>query len=275
MDDTHLKKAASLFHRTDLGYELSGEFSALYGAVHQAAAISGYAPDRTTNVLKCLACILNDFWTLATLVGRLEWMQRLSESDPLAAERWGIYASADIVLWHVEFRSLLDHAGEVICDLADKRNQVEKSFTTLIKKARAGDQATDWQGKLGQEWYSLLKNVAWYSRMVSIRDDLVHFGAKTLVFCGPKDGILFQVLGADYRRLIQEDPTLMYNENVVYFDRYAAHLTAHLIVFLEKFASIAAKRMRLGEGPPGSIFHFGFETLMLWIESALAAAQAR
>jgi hypothetical protein len=201
-------------------------------------------------------------------------MKEQAASDGILRDRWNSYASLDIEEWHTQFRSLLDYVAKVIRELAERKRQVSDSFTTLRERAAGttGD-PQDFARKLGDDWLGLLKSATWYPQIISIRDETVHRGAQTIVFGEPSEGILFQVLGNGGARLAQEEPNLMFNKNVVYFDRYAAYFMARLLTWLEQFASIAYSRMGMTESPGCLNRHFGFDVLVDWIDRVLALEQ--
>ena len=125
------------------------------------------------------------------------------------------------------------------------------------------------------DWLSLLQTATWFSDIVKVRDHIVHYGGHTMVLDGPSEGILFQVHGRSYQNLVNVAP-LMFNQNVVYFERYAAHLMSHLVVFLEAFASIVYLRLGRSRNPDDTARNCspGWGTLGSWIDSTLAAVES-
>lgn len=93
------------------------------------------------------------------------------------------------------------------------------------------------------------------------------------MFGEPSGGILFQVRGKGGARLASEEPNLMFNENVVYFDRYAAYFTACLLSWLEQFGSVAHSRLGMMERPGSLMTHFGFEVLARWLDELIDRAK--
>lgn len=82
-----------------------------------------------------------------------------------------------------------------------------------------------------------------------------------------------QVMGKRGNRLAQKEPILMFNDNVVYFDRYAAYFMACLLSWLEKFASVAYSRLGKMEHPGSVTTHFGFEVLATWLDDLIGRAK--
>lgn len=269
MDVAHLRSARALFDRDNaLGFSLRSNFTSLFGGLH------GSTDPLSECISRQLSFATHDFWMMSTGLDRLAWMAEKAKSDPLLLSKWSSYATLDIEQWHIQFRSLLDYTARVIRELAAKKGQVSDSFTKLQKHSMnaTGDPESerDFSQRLGADWLRLLQNAGWYSQIVQVRDEVVHFGAQTIVFDSPAEGILFQVRGAQGARLARDLPGLMFNKNVVYFERYAAHFMAHLLVWLEAFAAIAYQKLRIPQGSPTQNVHFGFETLTKWIDSALS-----
>lgn len=238
-----------------------------------------------------LLCAMHDLWMISTAQARLAWMKEQAVNDAPLRMRWSSYAALDIESWHGQFRSLLDYAAKVLRELAQSRRGFKDwSFTELWQKAsgktidREGGEPKDtldrregssqeFEEIVGTDWLELLKSATWYPQIVSIRDQTVHFGAQTLVFGEGSDGILFQVMGKTASRLAQQEPILMFNENVVYFDRYAAYFMACLLSWLEKFASVAYSRLGMVKMPGSLVAHFGFEVLATWLDDLIGRAK--
>jgi hypothetical protein len=138
---------------------------------------------------------------------------------------------------------------------------------------RSGVNPQEFEKKLGDDWLELVKSATWYPQIISIRNQTVHFGAQTVVFGEASDGILFQVVGNKRARLAREEPNLMFNNNVVHFDRYAAYFMAHLLIWLEEFAGVAYSRLGMMESPGSANRHFGFDVLVRWVDGLIALAK--
>ena len=191
--------------------------------------------------------------------------------------QWYYYASADIEFWHVNFRSLLDQVALVISEEAGIKNEkLKKSFRKLYNKSCPTclhtPKGAAFGKQLGPEWLVLLQSATWLDQIVSVRDAIVHLGGHTMVFEDASNGILFQVYGARYQNLVKNVP-LMFNENVVLFDRYAAHLMSYLLIFLEDFARVVYGRVMMSRKPHDTARNCGpgWGTLRSWIDSTLAA----
>jgi hypothetical protein len=274
MDVTHLVNARAMLFEDSEGWCQKGAFASLDSYAPGPNTSTPGMPERLT---PALGSITQYQWDMLTAMERLEWMRDQADTIEHLGSRWYYYASVDIESWHVNFRSLLDQVALVISELADRKNQVpHDSFKKLYDRSRPEKVRTA-EGmrfieKLGVDWLGLLQGVTWFDQLVSVRNEIVHSGAHTMVFGPPSKGILFQVHGGGYRNLVKNAP-LMFNENVVFFDRYAAHLMSHLLVFLEHFALIVYDRLRRSWNPEVMVRNCspGWGTLGSWIDSTLAA----
>jgi hypothetical protein len=232
--------------------------------------------DRLTLAIRSIS---QSEWNMLTAMERLDWMRLQADTNEHIRSQWYYYASADIEFWHVNFRSLLDQVALVISELEDAKRQVSDSFRKLYQESHPKNicsrEGARFAKKLGSDWLSLLQTATWFSDMVKARDHIVHYGGHTMVLSGPSEGILFQVHGRSYQNLVNVAP-LMFNQNVVYFERYAAHLMSHLVVFLEAFASIVYLRLGRSRNPDDTARNCspGWGTLGSWIDSTLAAVES-
>jgi hypothetical protein len=172
-------------------------------------------------------------------------------------------------------RTLLDHLAKVVSLLADRSNQVPDSFSRLherVNSPRSEAEVQKFAGKLGADWLALMRSATWYPTLRDVRNEVVHRGGQTMVFLPPSDGILFQVQqGVSFKSVIDVEP-LMLDGNVVFFDRYAAFFLSNVLLFLEDFAVTAYARLGLEPHLNGMMRHFGFGTLIRWIDSTIGAA---
>ena len=66
----------------------------------------------------------------------------------------------------------------------------------------------------------------------------------------------------------------MANDNVVYFDRYAAFYLSHLFVFLENLAEVLKERYKIKpHGGDSRITSHGFYTILNWMQKLSMAAR--
>lgn len=270
MDNSHLLSALKLLVEDSGGWCQKSDLVTLESRLPTPYITNPGSKDR---IVLAIRSITQNQWNMLTCIQRLEWMRVAADSNEHIASNWHNYASADVEHWHVNFRSLLDYVSLVLLLLAGRK--VDKhSFRKLYGRCTSADanKRDGVLGHIGPDSVKLLLSATWFDGLRCVRDSIVHRGGHTLVFGGPSDGILFQVMGNRYQNLVSHEPW-MFNDNVAYFDRYAAHLMAHLIVFLETFASIVAQRMGLFPLPEcdARSCHDGYAALREWIDSALAA----
>lgn len=278
MDTGHLVKARATLFEDNEGWCQKGQFVSLCCDMPPPNIPTVGMMDRLTLAVRSISL---DEWNMLTALERLDWMRTQAGQSEHIKSRWRSYASTDIESWYFNFRSLLDQAALVICETAGiKSEKLEKSFRRLYNRASAEHlsrpEGTLFSRKLGPDWLTLLHTVTWLGQIVSVRDAVLHLGGHTIVFEGPSKGILFQVHGARYQNLVKS-AALMFNPNVVYFDRYAAHLMSHLVIFLEDFSRIVYDRLTKSLKPDDTArgYHPGWGTLNSWIDSTLAAVAPR
>ncbi len=173
--------------------------------------------------------ITHDLWNIAVLLARLNWTRSLAIQGTLDSGSWRTFSSLDIENLFVQVRSSMDHAAELFAFLP-KGGQLPASFNKLRGSLKR------YRGRMPVDAQSLIESATWFDQMRDIRNAIVHHGGMPLVFGGPEDGLLFQV----YEREIQRasHPAFMYNESVVYFERYSALLIANLLVFLDDLGKL-------------------------------------
>jgi hypothetical protein len=278
MDTAHLLKARRMLSEETDGPCQRGKFVSLCCDMPPPNISTPGMLDRLSLAVRS---INQHEWNMLTAIERLEWMRGEADRNEHIRSQWYYYASADIEFWLVNFRSLLDQVALVIAELADRKKQVPcESFRKLHERCdpeKLGTQeGSSYAQKLGRDWLTLLQGATWSRQIVSVRNAILHFGGHTMVFECPSKGILFQVHGGRYQNLVKNQP-LMFSENVVFFDRYAAHLMSHLLIFLEDFARIVYSRLLKSRNPEQTARNCapGWGTLKSWIDSTLAAVTPR
>jgi hypothetical protein len=134
MDTNVLRSARSLLSLDPaIGWSLVSKFTSLSTAF---PTLRAEAPSFDEDFIRNqLLFATHDLWMMCTGLARLAWMKDQAVNDAVLRERWSSYASLDIENWHIQFRSLLDYAANVIWELAERRRQVSNSFTTLWERA--------------------------------------------------------------------------------------------------------------------------------------------
>jgi hypothetical protein len=88
----------------------------------------------------------------------------------------------------------------------------------------------------------------------------------TLIFLDPADGILFQVYSGAQAGLVTK-PYLLYNENVAFFDRYAAVYFSYLLTYLEDVSEAILSHFGLMP-TPANVHNYspGYAVLERWTQ---------
>jgi hypothetical protein len=109
----------------------------------------------------------------------------------------------------------------------------------------------------------VLEQASWADDLKNVRDDIVHFGADTLVFPDEHD-ILFQVHKRQVRLVLLE--RVMHNENIVDFRKYAALILGSILLWREQLASILGGGLDMESDAPtqGWHHHPGLAMLRDW-----------
>jgi len=213
--------------------------------------------------------IMQDLWNVYTLIERLEWTQKKACDDDYLNRNWMFFASVDIEHFFIELRSVMNYVAEITYCTSKKRGQLPKqdfetaSFEKLqnwVKKSPGNKE------RLGEELSQVIESAKWFPSIRTIRNTLIHKGGFALVFMEPKDGILFQVIEG-FKNLVN-DEIIMYNDNVVYFDRFAAIYCSNFLLFLEKFAENIRTNLQIdySNSNPRSGFP---RVLIQWMDSII------
>ena len=238
-----------------------------------------YSADEISRISERARMIIADVSSMFSLLGRLDWMRRQALQDEYAKTQWPAFAGLDIELFHVYLRSIMDYVADILKIVAEKPEEVR------VGKERWGsfERLLNWvlknpgnRARLGEEFAELVEETqSWFPLIRSLRDEITHHGAMTIVFNKPEDGILFQVFDSCLRRLIAQHELIMYNENVAYFDRYAVLYLSHVVIFLQRLASLMEKRLSLqltGRATWRSYNDRG--TVTAWIDSFVKMANS-
>jgi hypothetical protein len=255
--------ALSLFHDNEHGCCIQSPILDL------EIAFRVWAPSEHQAVQDAIRHISHDLWTVATITDRLEWIRHKAVDGQLHESHWSAYASADVEAIFVQLRSILDYSTAILDGFAPKRGQLPSSFRKLL------DGLDRYRDRLPDGAASLLDEAYWFSSLRSARDAIVHEGGKVVVFCGPRDGILFQVYEQRHNAIIHLNP-LMYNENVVHFDRFIAWQFSHILSYLDAIGRLFIDRApRDPSIGPVSSYSLGFSLLKKWITELRSELQRR
>ncbi|WP_200157685.1 hypothetical protein [Allochromatium vinosum] len=258
-----LSQALGLFdHDDDGNLFLGGNFGALKTSLAVNSKNSNSDINNHWAAHVSLRAAAHDIWNIAAIVERLEWMRNLAIQQELP-ESWRTYAKLDVSHIIYEFRSIFDHVACAAGSLSARPGTIPESFERLIKNREKH------QAILGAMYDSLNRDFTWFYDLRVMRTAIVHRGSEPLVFCSPKDGLLFQVHGRNHENLIFV-PEFMYNSNVVRFEPYAAYYFAEMLSFLEDFATAAMGQIEFPLPMTGvRNYCLGYQHLVRWMENLL------
>jgi hypothetical protein len=205
--------------------------------------------------------ISEDLWAIFTIVDRLWRTQQAAIRNEIEDSLWRSYSAVDINFFHIQVRSVMDTLATLISETADKRGQLPASFADLVSKLHRHSR------RLDPRIVSILENSTWFYAARDVRDKIVHYNARTIIFGEPCDGILFQVFSKKFSPLIH-DHRLMHNENTVIFDRYATVVIANLICLIEDIFDVLYLRYGVEKRLTGYVRSLGFGIFYSWLNSA-------
>ena len=213
-------------------------------------------------ISRAIRSLQHDLWQVSALTSRLTWMREMLVDGQLHEASWRSYCHLDIEQFYVQLRSALDYLAVVISESAPKKGQLPRSFTGLRNYAQKHP------NRLDPEIRTIICGSDWFDDLRTIRDSLVHEGAEPMVFSGKDDWLLFQVHGENLKNLVTT-PFMLHNENVAYFQRFAAWSFAHTIFTLDQVGAHISRKYKheIAVGPAKS---YDFSILRLWLNDLLA-----
>jgi len=203
-------------------------------------------------------------WDIETTIYRLEWQKQLYFNKDLADSQWFIFSKADIRLFHIELRSLMDNIGLVIKNICPSKNKPKDSFDDLRKKR------DDYLQKkmMSKETYDLLERAEWFDGFRAIRDAIVHEGANVVSF-GIKKGepVIWAIYKGNFTNAIKISPFVVNENGVMNFERYAAYHMSRVYAMLNSFGEILYKTTGINRTQKRSAArsHGGISVLHGWM----------
>ncbi|MDP3298256.1 MAG: hypothetical protein Q8N09_11850 [Thermodesulfovibrionia bacterium] len=209
--------------------------------------------------------IADALWDIETTIYRLEWQKQLYFHNEISFDQWFIFSAADIRLFHIEIRSLMDHIGLVIKHAAQSKNKPKDSFDDLRKKRDHYLQ----RNMISREVYDLLDSSDWFDRFRAIRGAIVHEGAQVISFGIKKgDPVLWNIYKQDYKSLLTDSKFVINENGVMNFERYAAYHMYHIYSFLDKFGDFLYQVTGITRSQKGiaTRSHGGIQVLQTWMK---------
>ena len=265
-DSLALEKALSLYSEGEFGCCISSALFDFQTRIWRDVT-SEYSP-----VAKAINNIHHDLWNAAAIAHRIFWMRGMVRQGSLDMGHWRSYSQLDIEHYFVQLRSIFDYLAMCISASAVKKGQLPPSFRALKNSI------SKYQGKIHPDIVLMVSTADWFDEIRAIRDGLVHEGAQPLIFDDETDSILFQVHPASGLNNMISKKYMMHNDNVAFFDRFAAWSFSHALTAIDcvGVAISEGKRSHNGLGSSRS-YSPGFITLKDWmlnLQKLLSANQS-
>lgn len=190
---------------------------------------------------------------LFILILRLDEYNHKDKTELSSA--WRSYIGLDIEFFHIQLRSIMDSIPHIIdatfnAGIPKKKiDSYHRFFNWMENPENSGK-----INKIELKMLEILKNTKdWFFFQKDIRDALIHHAAGSMVFgSDTQEGILFNLRKSNYKSLMNKEylekfsSFLQYNENqVFYFESYAAVMIVELINFLEDFCKFYIEKYNI------------------------------
>lgn len=220
-------------------YKLNSKFLELWSKIDSSSR-----KQNKPSITKFLQYIFQDLNALIMIAKKLDWQKELRIKGKLTDEIFSDFAQLDIDLFFMKIRSIFDYVTMVLSKIADKPSLItgkpSQRFTkmrTWLTREKSGN---DNRKKLGEDLADLVLSVYWFDDLKDVRDSIQHKGSFSLIF-SDKKRILFQVTKCSEK--LKSIPEIMYNDNVLDFEKFAGLYFGYLIAFLEDFAVKVEQRL--------------------------------
>lgn len=241
-----LLQALSTIHESSGGYIREGDFISLMMNIRLNALLRRKVP----NILSFLRYIDNETNKIEVVTSRLAWQKELWSLNKLDDNTWMSYASCDIDFFHIIIRSIFDYLAKIMKRVANQPEQVPDEGFNDLKNwlIKEGIPDNDNLQRVGKELANIVLSCEWFDDIKNIRDLNIHQGGFTITFPEKsKNRILFQVYKGVTGHI--SIPEVMYNENVVDFELYAAVYFGYLSALLEVASKIIDERIDMHRYP--------------------------
>lgn len=255
-----LQRAVDQFDFDEDGCHLSGPFFDLGLGLRTPQGLT----EEENNKLRILSSrARDDLWNISTLIERLNWSRKNAKEVEHISDMWRHYVKMDISQFHVEMRAIMDYVAQIIATVASEPGQMPDSFRKLVQ---GGDK---YEKRINSSFHHLIEKPSWFKRLRSVRDNLIHGGHSTIVFGSPSEGLIFQISRGLQGDGVSCEPYLHYNENVLYFDRYAALHLAYLLNFLDDVGRECENFLNLDSSSRGRNYSPGYEVINRWMTNLI------
>ena len=262
IDKAKLETALSALYEDPSAY-FSGQFISLLQNSRSIAFQPPPSFPSTLNphqVAKRLLLIHMDLLNIATVSIRLI-MQQLLRGDKceyrIDDELCRYFASADIDLFFIKYRSIFDNIAQLIKTISNA--SLPSSFSDLLKKVMSSSLSLDFK------YVQLILKCDWFETIKMIRDSIEHQGAETNVDYH-RDRVLFIVSSSESSYTHVPGKNLiniseMRDDKFSDFELFAGIYVGYLIWFLEKLSLIINEDLGLSQFSDDRSYHPGFSTI--------------
>ena len=233
IDYLYLETATNAIKTDSTGPYLHGAYSSLYSAVIIPPARE-LAP---VALRSAISRVTEDLWDALTIVWRVEWQRGMKREGHLDDTKWMYFVGTDVRELHVALRAFYDSLCILIRPVLEKPGQVPLDSFRKLKQwiEKPGNDE-----RIGSDLATEISAAKWFDDLRSVRDGLVHNGARPLVF--PQiERIGFQVHRRNWEGLALEG--VMINENVVDLELYSTVQIAQAIGFLQRLCQLLLVRI--------------------------------
>lgn len=160
-------------------YVYKGHFSKLRENV-RASSFWDIAMNRkraidSSQMAKRLLLVNMDLWNIATVLYRLNFEKDCRRERIFNNNQWRFYASLDIDLFFIKYRSFFDNVAQVIKLTGQVPPNKSNSFHDLKKWADSQE------GQSANKYSLIVMNCDWFYELKDIRDRIEHHAAETNV----------------------------------------------------------------------------------------------
>jgi hypothetical protein len=264
VDRATLHQHREAIQQDEKGWFVWGELERLSTACHVYHATGQTDRDMLYRHITAVTTHVQD---LRTTVAKLDWMRELRDVGQLDSYTWIYFAATDVVSFLTNVRSMFDRLSRAMRAVANQPANVPLLSFNDLQKWLAKPQVD--REVLGGDLATLVEQTRdWFEVLRDVRDELIHYDARALVF--PGAGIGVQVY-AGVRLLLPDDSSLMLNQNVVDFRYFAAAVMARVYVLLEDASKAILARAGFARGGEGWHHNPGLGILADWTDQLIAA----
>jgi hypothetical protein len=105
----------------DEDHAWAGNFPSLCVEIHIEVTKQKLRDARLNHLNMLTSCISQDIWNIGAIITRLSWMREKACHDSYLKQMWIYFAGADIALFHIEIKSIMDYVAEIIAEYVNKQ----------------------------------------------------------------------------------------------------------------------------------------------------------